>query len=180
MRGWGSAGGVVVVGWSACGGTPSDLDGSQVADTDPVEPATSDPPDFQADIVPLFFRSCGAGQNACHSAVAYHPLPPDCLGWLSLEDAPLGSVSPTTGEPTGCPDVDLYTRLLERPGWGCFVEGMEVMYVAAGDLAESYLWQKVLPNGLHCYGSEAMPLAGEIDPGDRALLEAWIRDGAPR
>jgi hypothetical protein len=48
-----------------------------------------------------------------------------------------------------------------------------------GDLGESYLWQKVLPDGLHCYGSDVMPFDRPLDPGDRALLEEWILAGAP-
>jgi hypothetical protein len=156
----------------------SDSDTDSDADTDTGEPVV--PPDFEADIVPLLYRSCGAGDNNCHSSLAYHPAPPDCLGWLSLEDAPLGSVSPTTGELTGCPDEDLYTRLLQKPAWACFVDGFNMNYIAPTNLAESYLWQKILPDGLHCYGSQVMPLDVPIDPADQALLEEWILAGAPQ
>jgi hypothetical protein len=112
--------------------------------------------------------------------VAYAPLPPECLGWLALEDVPLGAVHPTTGEATGCPDQDLYTRLLEKPAWSCFVDGWTMNYVVPWSVEDSYLWQKVLPDGVHCYGSDVMPFDRQLDPGDRTLLESWILAGAPR
>lgn len=158
----------------------SDSDTDTDADTDTDTATTNLAPDFDDDIVPMLYRSCGAGDNTCHSSVAYHPQPPDCIGWLSLEDAPLGSLNPTTGDPTGCPDEDLYTRLLQKPAWACFVDGFDMNYISPENLDDSYLWQKVLPDGLHCFGTETMPLDYPIDPADQALLEAWILAGAPR
>jgi hypothetical protein len=160
--------------------TDTDTDADSDTDSDADTDTTDAPPDFANDIVPMLYRSCGAGDNNCHSSVAYHPQPPDCLGWLSLEDASLGSVNPTTGEPTGCPDEDLYTRLLQKPAWACFVDGFNMNYIAPTNLQESYLWQKVLPDGLHCFGTDTMPLDYPIDPADQALLEAWILAGAPQ
>lgn len=163
------------------GDTDADSDADTDVDTDTdadTDETTDPPPSFQADIVPMLYSSCGAGDNNCHSSVAYHPQPPDCLGWLSLEDTPLGSASPLDGSPTGCPDEDLYTRLLQKPAWACFVDGFEMNYIAPSSLDDSYLWQKVLPYGLHCFGTQTMPLDYPIDPAAQALLEEWILAGA--
>lgn len=148
-------------------------------------------PSFQDDIVPLFYRSCGAGENACHSAIAYGASAGEgCRGWLALEDAPLGSTLPT-GEPTGCDDRELYERLTELTAWQCYISGwsgngnvgFDIPYVVPGDLEGSYVWQKVT-GGLLCdlsagEPSQPMPLTAELPAEDLALLEAWILAGAP-
>jgi len=177
---------------AACGGAPTATTPGSPVDTGPPPsspPSTTSstttttppagPPSFRDDVVPVFYRSCGAGDNTCHSRVAFHPQAPECLGWLSLEDAALGSINPTNGEPTGCPDLELHERLLQMPSWACVVDGMEVPYVDPGDLEASYLWQKVLADGLHCYGTEQMPPDVDLPDEDRAILRAWILAGAP-
>src|SRR5262245_48209119 len=74
-------------------------------------------PMFETDIVPIFEKSCGAKDNACHSRVAYGADKDlNCGGWLSLENAAIGSqiyAGPDIGQSTGCPDMPLYERLTQ-------------------------------------------------------------------
>lgn len=97
---------------------------SAVVTTDSGTPVPMDTavaiPTFEGDIIPMFKSSCGSGDNECHSRAAFHPSPANgCRGWLSLEDAPLGSKDPKTGAPTGCPDSPLYDRLTKLDAWEC-------------------------------------------------------------
>ena len=98
--------------------TDADADADADSDADAETPATGETgvpgiPDFQADVVPIFERTCGATDNGCHSAVAYHAnVGADCKGWLSLENRPLGSTMLVWNDEdqvwdeveTGCPD----------------------------------------------------------------------------
>ncbi len=151
-------------------------------------------PCFEDDIVPVLERTCGASDVACHTAEMYHPSPENnCYGWLSLENRPLGSIHPTTLEPTGCPDLDLYDRLTQLGAWQCYVNGWAangntpavVPYVVPGVTAESYLEWKIDPEGVLCDSpvgtpSERMPVGGEIGASELALIRAWIGQGAVR
>lgn len=144
-------------------------------------------PVFETDIVPILNTSCGALNNACHSRVAYQADPnKDCRGWLALENMPLGSLIPTgpdAGKPTGCPDKELYQRLLELDAWQCESFDPKQRYVVPCDPSKSYIFNKVA--GPLCMlgdnmPSQAMPLGAVADPNEVAIIEAWIAAGAPR
>ena len=192
--------GLFTLALSGCGGPGSaTIDGESAlndGDDDDINPGDDDDddddgvPTFESDIVPLIERSCGSGDNNCHSQVAYGAdASNDCKGWLSLENVPLGSVLPDSGAPTGCPDMDLYDRLTQLGAWQCFVNGApddgigptEWKYVAPLDLDGSYLWQKV-NGGILCdlgggEKSEDMPIAVTLTQEDLDLIEAWIMAG---
>ena len=146
-------------------------------------------PMFETEIVPIMAKSCGAGDNSCHSAVAYAAIPDmGCRGWLSLEDKPLGSQwwdnEAMTWVPTpapGCPDVELYRRLLDIPAWEeC--GGVGKRYIVPCDLEASYVWNKV-DGGPYCGppdASDPMPPDEAMDPIEKETLRLWILAGAPR
>ncbi|MEJ7728567.1 MAG: hypothetical protein WKG00_05080, partial [Polyangiaceae bacterium] len=146
------------------------------------------PPIFETDIVPLLQKSCGAGDNACHARVAYGASKnADCRGWLTLEDAPLGAQyygGDLDGQPTGCPDLPLYERLVQLDAWQqC--GSLRKKYIVPCDVDASYLFDKV-DDGPYCEDSPGgkpslpMPKAVEMDAGEREILRAWILAGTPR
>ncbi len=166
----------------------SDSGGSDSADTGTGPQEVS----FQDDVVPLFYSACGAATAGCHARDAYAADADNgCNGWLSLEDAPLGSTY--DGEPTGCDDRDLYTRLTQLVSWQCKVNGtadngnheLNWHYVAKGNLEVSYLWQKVVTGGILCdspnpgSASQPMPIAGPLPDDELDLIKRWITAGAP-
>jgi hypothetical protein len=184
MRGY-----LLVIGLAACDGS-DDTDTNADTDTD-----LNTDPRFESDIVPLFGRSCGSGSNSCHSAVAYLADPVNaCNGWLALEDAPLGSEDPSNGASTGCPDQELYERLVGLQSWECLLngyagngnEGFSMTYVVPGDLDQSALWQKMVSGGVLCDAptagqvSQRMPLGSSLSEEELAMFEAWILNGAQR
>ena len=140
---------------------------------------------FQRDIVPIFNRSCGTANNACHNRDPYAANKPmDCRGWLSLENAALGSViyaGATAGTATGCPDLSLYQRITQLAPWQC---ASTTKYIKAGDLAGSYIIDKIKGQNLCPDGnvpSKQMPPMDsifKITTQDRETLEAWILAGA--
>ncbi len=140
---------------------------------------------FQRDVVPIFNRSCGTANDACHSRNAYAANKSmDCRGWLALENAALGSViyaGPTAGTATGCPDMPLHQRLIQIAPWQC---ASTSKYVKAGDLGTSYLIDKIKGSNLCPDGnvpSKQMPPADSIfriTAQDLSTLEAWIAAGA--
>mgnify|MGYP000272894569 CR=1 FL=1 len=145
-------------------------------------------PVFETDIVPILAASCGAGDNACHSRVAYAAaVDSECRGWLALEDVPLGAeyyAGPMEGQPTGCPDIDLYTRLIELDAWQCEQFDPRVRYVVPCKPEDSYIVRK-MDGGPYCKltadtPSQPMPLGKPVDPAERDILTAWIAAGAPR
>jgi hypothetical protein len=145
-------------------------------------------PVFETDIIPILNASGGAGDNACHSRAAYAAdAKADCRGWLALEDEPLGSVyyaGPTEGQPTGCPDIELFMRLTTLDAWQCEQFDPRVRYVVPCKPEESYLIHKV-DGGPLCSLSEGvpsqpMPLGKPLPPDELATLRAWIAAGAPR
>jgi hypothetical protein len=188
-------------------GDPSGDPGEDSADADDADPTddptdpTSDPtdpgdsgeesagevPDFQNDIVPIFYVACGAGSSTCHARNGYFPAADQgCRGWLSLEDAPLGSyyddllpeMSDTEGPIEGCEDKTLHERLVLLAPWEC---GADARYIAPGSLEQSYIWGK-LTDGTICGDFRVMPPPEEgfeITDEQVALLEAWILAGAP-
>jgi hypothetical protein len=108
---------------------------------------------FETDIVPILNASCGAGDNACHSRVAYSAdAKSECRGWLALEDVPLGAeyyAGPMEGQPTGCSDMDLYTRLIQLDAWQCEQFDPRVRYVVPCKPEESYMFHK-MDGGPYC------------------------------
>jgi hypothetical protein len=149
-------------------------------------------PLFESDIQPMFERSCGPGNDACHSRVAFHADEEfGCRGWLSLESEPLGSIiytGPKAGEATGCGDMTLYDRLL-LDAWQCGdPSGHEddplIAYVAPCDPEGSYLYRKMTGGPLCRTASgksfDPMPLGAAADPADVENLRRWIASGAPR
>ena len=166
-------------------------DGAGPIDTDGADTDVPADPRLETDIVPIFQQSCGSGDNSCHSSVAYSAnADQGCRGWLSLEDASLGSTY--DGEPTGCEDLDLYARLMQLSAWECHLNGdstngnvgYDIAYVAPGDAENSYLWRKI-SGGVLCdftpdTPSQPMPLGGTLTGTERAILKAWIDNGAKR
>ena len=145
-------------------------------------------PVFETDIIPILNASCGANDNACHSRVAYAAdVNAECRGWLALEDTPLGAAyyaGPMEGQPTGCSDMDLYTRLIQLDAWQCEQFDPRVKYVVPCKPDESYMVHK-MDGGPYCMlgqnmPSQPMPLGKPVDPAERELIRAWIAAGAPR
>ncbi len=147
---------------------------------------------FQAQIVPVLQRSCGTGGPGCHARDAYGANKTmECRGWLTLEDAALGSKfysGPMNGQTTGCTDKPLYDRLMTIKVWQC-LSGPAQYYVTAGDISKSYIMNKL--NGVNMCkenataDSEQMPPPQPENPNpytisaaDRALIQQWIAEGA--
>lgn len=143
---------------------------------------------FQAQIVPIFNRSCGTnGVTGCHARDAYGAaVNQDCRGWLTLENASLGSKfysGPKNGQATGCPDKSLYERLMQIDVWQCLTTS--VSYVTAGDLSKSYLVNKI--DGVNMCKESASSPSVQMPPSDsmftlsaadKALIKQWIMEGA--
>ncbi len=145
-------------------------------------------PVFETDIVPILNASCGAGDNACHSRVAYSAdVNANCRGWLALEDEPLGSLyyaGPMAGQPTGCSDMELYMRLTTLDAWQCEQFDPRVRYVVPCKPEDSYLIHKI-DGGPYCalsqdVASQPMPLGKPLSAPELETLKAWITAGAPR
>lgn len=148
-------------------------------------------PVFETDIIPIFENSCGAGNNSCHSRVAYAANSNmDCRGWLALENEPLGSVfysGPDEGTPTGCPDMELYDRLVQLDAWQCEDFDPRSRYVVPCKPAESYIVRKI-DGGPYCslnmngqpVPSQPMPMGVVLDQASIDTITAWIAAGAPR
>jgi hypothetical protein len=159
----------------------TDTDTDTDADTDAEPPAE---PCFEEDIVPIFERSCGTGDDSCHSPVAFGPsAASNCEGWLSLVDGPLGS--------DDCAPLPLYERLTQLHGWSCLVNGAPESgyaplvwnYVTPFDPAQSVLYQKVAPDGVLCAQeagvlTQRMPVGAPLPAADVALIREWILQGA--
>lgn len=150
----------------------------------PVDPDPSRV-NFQAQIVPILERSCGASSAACHARNQYGASQSmGCRGWLALENAPLGSrfyAGSMEGQPTGCPDLTLHQRLMTIDPWECAAGSF---YVKAGDPAASYMMNKIDGAPLCSEGgapSVQMPPADSmfvLTAADRALFRQWILEGA--
>jgi hypothetical protein len=154
-------------------------------------------PIFETDIVPIFEKSCGTNDDMCHSRVAYGANDSfNCRGWLSLENASIGSqfyAGDQTGQSTGCPDMTLYERLM-LAAWQCGAPGNDeplAPYVAPCDPEGSYLWRKmqqaVDPSNVYvCFDNtkneffQPMPPDSQASQADADTVYAWIAAGAPR
>lgn len=166
----------------------SSADGPTSGPADTGSDTATDVPDFQRDIVPILASTCGGANSLCHARNAYFPtVDQDCRGWVSFEDAPLGSsfddLDPATnGPPEGpvdCPDRTLHQRLLELAPWECDASWR---YVEPGSLEGSYIYRK-LTEGDVCGAFRVMPPPGEgyiITDEQADSLAAWILAGAPQ
>ena len=142
---------------------------------------------FALNIVPLFERSCGTTNAGCHIRDAYAATSGrDCRGWLTLENAALGSKfygGANNGQTTGCADRSLYDRLTQLDSWQ-EPSGGALKYVKPGDPAKSYLYNKIAkgPVGEASPGvaSENMPPKAPLDATDIAMVKKWIESGAPK
>jgi hypothetical protein len=166
--------------------------GSGVGANVPVDCAA--PPLFETDIVPIFEKSCGTGDDACHSRVAFGADPNfGCRGWLTLENVALGSIfyaGNQEGTPTGCADMDLYTRVT-MDAWQCGAPGVPsealVPYVKPCDPEGSYLVRKMTGGavgGPICKDQggatfDTMPPDEQPIQADIDLIYSWIAVGAP-
>mgnify|MGYP000729723878 CR=1 FL=1 len=138
---------------------------------------------FEDDIIPIFEASCGTGTAGCHSRQEYYATSNrNCRGWLSLENAPLGSQGydpGTLGQPTGCPDRTLYQRVTQLTAWQC-----DVPYIVPGDPMGSYIWRKI-GGGPYCDAapgvpSDPMPQVGMLSMQQLETVRTWILLGAPQ
>lgn len=168
------------------GSLPSDDDGSG-DDGSPGDDAEPGTPSWSADVVPFLEQYCGANNATCHRREAYTAIvDKGCLGWASFENVPLGSVQnagETPDAPTGCPDLELYDRLVNRSPWQCgaFFGTPTETLVVPGDAGASYMIKKT--NGtLLCDDSEPMPPpdSGIVVPAAAMkMFRDWIDAGAP-
>jgi len=146
---------------------------------------------FARDVVPIFERGCGTGNDACHSRKAYAANQQfDCRGWLTLENTSLGAqfyAGANAGQPTGCEDRSLHFRLTQIDSWQCGAPasgGPLVAYATAGDLNASYVMRKLRNQNLCSEGgnqTKQMPPSDStftISSGDISTIEAWIMAGA--
>lgn len=149
---------------------------------------------FQSQIVPIFARSCGTNGTGCHGRDAYGANKNmECRGWLTLENAALGSKfysGPQNGATTGCTDMTVYQRIMQLKVWQCLsAPQYPAYYVKAGDPSKSYIMNKL--NGVNMCKenasspSEQMPPPMQENPipyvisaSDKALIQQWITEGA--
>lgn len=144
-------------------------------------------PSWTNDIVPILNVSCGAGVSGCHTREAYNAVvDKGCINWVSYENVPLGSVfysGENAGQPTGCPDLPLYERIVNRSPWQCgaFFGDPQAVIVKPGAPEESYMMQKIM--GFTCDpDTTAMPPPEQpiqITQTQIDTLSAWIAAGAP-
>lgn len=140
---------------------------------------------FKAEIIPILDRSCGSGSTACHARNQYNANQNmDCRGWLSFENADIGSVfyaGPSAGQPTGCPDISLHERLTTIDPWEC---APGAFYIKPGDATNSYVMQKINGGPLCSEGGAAsvqMPPSDSqftLSAADKTLIQQWINEGA--
>ena len=149
-----------------------------------------DPVSLKNDLVPIFNASCGTGTSGCHSREAYGAASNmGCRGWLTLEDAALGSKyysGPMNGQNTGCQDRTLHQRLTQLDAWMC--SNPNVKYITPNSTANSRLHQIVSGNPTgngKCEKSPGVPNtamppapAPALSATDLQLLTDWINQGA--
>jgi hypothetical protein len=139
---------------------------------------------FKAEILN---RSCGtSGVTGCHGRDAYGANKNmECRGWLTLEDAALGSKfysGTMNGQTTGCADRTLYQRITQLKVWQCMASATN--YVTPGDVSKSYILNKL--NGVNMCKESASSPSDQMPPAnslfsitapDKALIQQWIAEG---
>ena len=173
--------------------TPGGESGSD-ASSGTGEPSCDALPTFERDIVPILQVSCGGMDSSCHDRSAYAAtFDQECRGWLTLEDASLGSEiygGKTKGAPTDCPDMPLYERLLELDAWQCEAYDERAAYLVPCDPDSSYLYRKIVGDvcnvdvpskGESNVPSLTMPQDPyELSDQGQQMIYDWIARGAPR
>jgi hypothetical protein len=116
-------------------------------------PATNPDVSFKTDVAPALVKSCGSTTAGCHNSdQAVGRIKPQygpCkVIWYSAVDAPLGATytsGPNQGQSTGCPDLDLYERLIGLHSMLCAAPTWDqrARYVVPGDLDASLLYQVI-------------------------------------
>jgi hypothetical protein len=119
--------------------------------------------------------------------------------WFSSVDEPVGSVytsGPNEGQPTGCPDLGLYDRLLQMHSMLCEAPSWDqrAKYVVPYDLDKSLLYQVLVgdPSMGGACTIEGVPVGPmpKVDPEvlpdpvtlsveQAAKIRDWILQGAP-
>ncbi|MBL4684984.1 MAG: hypothetical protein JKY37_10370 [Nannocystaceae bacterium] len=128
--------------------------------------------------------------SECHGREAFGAsLEEECRGWAAFEDAAIGAqfyAGDNEGQSTGCPDMDLMTRLLDLNSWQCGAgsPGEGLPLVVPGDPDASYILMKIDGDVCMIAGEPSLvmpPPDSEmvISAEDRATIEAWIVAGAP-
>lgn len=141
---------LVVLGCDSGSATPTDLPPATDADTDTGGFTLPANPTHTTDIQPVWDLRCGSAGGSCHLGGA-------TSGALAMDDAYDNIVSVASDD----------------------VPGMAL--VEPGDPASSYLLHKILDTQGTVGGSGGpMPASGNMTPYERALVEAWIAEGAAR
>ena len=146
-------------------------------------------PTFE-DVVFVLQQSCGSTLSECHRREAFGAdMDEGCRGWAAFENDAIGSqfyAGPDQGMPTGCPDMDLLTRLLDLNSWQCGPgnPGPGLPLVVPGDPSSSYIMMKIDGDVCMIAGEPSLVMpppesAMVLSDEGRALLEAWIAVGAP-
>src|SRR5262245_6272559 len=121
----GSATGSGGTGGSASGGNGNTgRGGASAGGTGGTAPPTVS---FRRDVVPSLVQSCGSRTSGCHNndQAVGRIMPqfgPCKVIWFSAVDGPVGATyfsGPNAGQPTGCPDLTLYERLLQLRSMLC-------------------------------------------------------------
>ena len=163
------------------GGDPS------AGDDAPADDGNAGPPTWSGFVVPFLEQYCGANNSTCHRREAYTAiLDKGCLGWASFENVPLGSLQnggETPDAPTGCPDLELYDRLVDRSPWQCgaFFGAPTEALIVPGNADASYMIKK-MTGQLMCDDSEPMPPPDSeivVPPEQMQRFRDWIDAGAP-
>jgi hypothetical protein len=196
----GSGSGVGGTGSGAAGGQQGEAGNTATGGT--VDPGA--PVSFSADVVPSLVASCGSTTSGCHSRdqAVGRSMPqfgPCMVIWFSSVDEPVGSVytsGPNEGQPTGCPDLGLYDRLLQLHSMLCDAPSWDqrAKYVVPYDLDNSLLYQVLVgdPSMAGACTIEGVPVGPmpkvdpEVlpDPVELSVEQAdkirdWILQGAP-
>ncbi len=158
---------------------------------------------FKNDVAPSLVKSCGSTTMGCHNSdqAVGRILPqygPCKVIWYSAADAPLGATytsGPNQGQPTGCPDLDLYERLMGLHSMLCAGSSWDqrARYVVPFDLDKSLIYQ-VIAGDPSMAGActtmdgpvRKMPLVDpmilpngvELGDEDIAKIRDWILQGA--
>jgi hypothetical protein len=158
---------------------------------------------FRTDVVPLLVNSCGSTTTGCHNSdqAVGRIMPqfgPCKVIWYSAVDVPVGSTyisGPNQGQPTGCPDLDLYERLMELYSMLCEAPSWEqrARYVVPGDLDKSLIYQVIAGDAsmggvctsegmpvrkMPLVDPEILPNGVELKDDGVAKIRDWILQGA--